>query len=292
MSVLTESVISINNLCHRYGEKPIYHDLNLDIKSGTIFGLLGKNGVGKSTLINLLMGYLKPQQGECLIFGEPANLLSPRTRQKIALLYEGFVSYDSMSIRQVEAFFSSFYPRWQVKHFNNLIDLMDVSVEQKLSSLSFGQKSQVILGLLLAQDADLLILDDYSMGLDAGYRRLFIDYLEDYLRGTQKTVLITTHVMSDLENLVDQIAIVDRSTNVFQSSMAEFNQCFRCYITDQPIESSLLAHKMIHRIEQYRGQQLVYSFEDHGALEVALKVKLTHKTLTFEERFLGYVGKY
>lgn len=284
------AVISISNLHHSYGSKTIYKGLNLEIEPGTIFGLLGKNGVGKSTLINLLMGYLKPQKGECLIFSEPANYLLPETRSRIALLYEGFISYDAMSIEQIEGFFSSFYPKWQKKYFQELIDLMDISLQQPLSSLSFGQKSQVVLGLLLAQDADLLILDDYSMGLDAGYRRLFVDYLDDYLNGTDKTVLITTHVMSDLEALVDRIAIVDRSTTVYQSSMQQFNQTFRCYTSSDL--SSNLESPLIHRSEVYRQKSLIYSFYEKEAIEKALSTNLSELSMTFEERFLGYVGKY
>lgn len=285
-----QPIIRVKDLHHAYGSKQIYQGLNLDIEPGTIFGLLGKNGVGKSTLINLLMGYLKPQKGDCLIFGEPANQLSAKTRERIALLYEGFISYDSMTILQVEAFFSSFYPKWQRKYFQELIDLMDVSMNQPLSSLSFGQKSQVILGLLLAQDADLLILDDYSMGLDAGYRRLFVDYLSDYLAGTNKTVLITTHVMSDLESLVDQIAIVDRSTDVYQTSMADFNSSFRCYTPEVQINDE--QHLLIHRTEVFRDKRLLYSFADESDLTTQLGFAVTEVPLTFEERFLGYVGKY
>ncbi|WED24680.1 ABC transporter ATP-binding protein [Vibrio sp. JC009] len=285
-----DAVISISDLHHSYGPKKIYAGLDLEIEPGTIFGLLGKNGVGKSTLINLLMGYLKPQKGECLIFGEPANYLSPETRARIALLYEGFISYDSMSIEQVEVFFSSFYPKWQKKYFQELIDLMDISMQQPLSSLSFGQKSQVVLGLLLAQDADLLILDDYSMGLDAGYRRLFVDYLDDYLNGTDKTVLITTHVMSDLESLVDQIAIVDRSTNVFKSSMKEFNDTFRCYTSDELTE--IPDSPLIQRKEVHRQQPLIYTFSEKEEMEKEMSVPLTEIPMSFEERFLGYVGKY
>jgi len=288
--VSRDAVISISDLHHSYGEKSIYAGLNLQIEPGTIFGLLGKNGVGKSTLINLLMGYLKPQQGECLIFGEHANYLSPATRARIALLYEGFISYDSMSIEQVERFFSSFYPKWQKRYFQELIELMDISMQQPLSSLSFGQKSQVVLGLLLAQDADLLILDDYSMGLDAGYRRLFVDYLDDYLNGSNKTVLITTHVMSDLESLVDQIAIVDRSTHVYQSSMAQFNQQFRCY-TSTELET-VPDSPLIHRSEVHRHKPLIYSFFDKHQIEQELSATLTEVAISFEERFLGYVGKY
>ncbi|WP_070971159.1 ATP-binding cassette domain-containing protein [Vibrio sonorensis] len=290
MEICDKRVIEINNLCHSYGSKAIYKDLNLSINKGTIFGLLGKNGVGKSTLINLLMGYLKPESGDCLVFGEHANRLNPKTRARIALLYEGFISYDSMTIRQAEQFFSSFYPLWQTKHFDELMDLMDVDFNQTLSSLSFGQKSQVILGLLMAQNADLLILDDYSMGLDAGYRRLFIDYLSEYLEGTQKTVLITTHVMSDLESLVDQIAIVDRTTSVYQSSMSDFNQAFQCYTVEEGQVSKNARY--VHRLEQHRQKQHVYSFASQDELEFELGVTLRPLNQSFEDRFLGYVGKY
>ncbi len=287
----TGPVISILDLHHGYGKKKIYESLNLNIEPGTIFGLLGKNGVGKSTLINLLMGYLKPQKGQCLIFGEHANYLSAATRSRIALLYEGFISYDNMSIAQVEQFFSSFYPKWQKRYFFDLIELMDVHLTQPLSSLSFGQKSQVILGLLLAQDADLMILDDYSMGLDAGYRRLFVDYLNDYLHGTGKTVLITTHVMSDLEKLVDQIAIVDRTTTVYQSSMYDFNENFRCFTSIEQEEITGNS-AFVHRKETHREQSFFYSFCTQPELESELGVSLREVPLTFEERFLGYVGKY
>lgn len=285
-----QNPITIENLNYAYGEKVIYQDLNLNIKPGTIFGLLGKNGVGKSTLINLLMGYLTPQSGKCLLFGEPASNLSVSCKEQIALLYEGFISYDFMTIEQIEQFFRSFYPRWKPEHFFNLIELMDVKLDQPLSSLSFGQKSQVVLGLLLAQDAKLLILDDYSMGLDAGYRRLFIDYLTDYLAGTNKTVLITTHVMNDLEKLVEQIAIVDRTPVVYQTSMQDFNNNFNCYST--PITTNLPTSRKIHRIEKLRGKYYIYSFANKEQLSLELKIKLMVEPISFEERFLGYVGKY
>lgn len=281
-------VIEISDLHHSYGEKAIYAGLNLKIEAGTVFGLLGKNGVGKSTLINILMGYLRPSEGQCLVFGESSHDLSPATRRRIALLYEGFTSYDNMNIVHIEKFFAAFYPRWDHRIFYDLVDLMDVRPEQKLSSLSFGQKSQVVLGLLFAQNSDLLILDDYSMGLDAGYRRLFVDYLKQYLQGTDKSVLITSHVMSDLERLVDRIAIVDRTTDVYQDSMEHFCSSFRCYESAQESAGSPL----IRRRESYQDKYHLYSFADLNKLEQELNLKLTEIPLSFEEKFLGYVGKY
>lgn len=217
-------IIEIKNLSHSYGSKKIYENLNIDIFEGSVFGLLGKNGVGKSTLINILMGYLKPKSGECLIFGEPSHNLSSQAKSKIALLHEGFISYDYMSIEQIEKFFAPFYKNWDKKVFYDLVDLMKLDYSQKISSLSFGQKSQVVLGCLFAQNAQLLILDDYSMGLDAGYRRLFIDYLKKYIQDTNKTVLITSHVMNDLEYLIDDMVIVQKNGIIHKDTMKNFNK--------------------------------------------------------------------
>ncbi|MDL2268952.1 ABC transporter ATP-binding protein [Desulfosarcina sp. OttesenSCG-928-A07] len=281
-------IVSIQDLHHRYGNKKIYQGLSVDVEKGSVFGLLGKNGVGKSTLINILMGYLRPEKGDCLVFGEPSHNLPPETRRRIALLYEGFISYDAMRICDVEPFFAAFYPSWKKQVFYDLVSLMDVKLTQKLSTLSFGQKSQVILGLVFAQDADLLILDDYSMGLDAGYRRLFIDYLKDYLSGTDKTVLVTSHIMGDLESLVDSIVILDRKMPVYQGRMDTFCHDFRCYATSASIPET----PGILRTETLMGETRIYSFLAADALERTLSVPLKPVPLTFEEKFLGYVGKY
>ena len=98
-----ESVISVKNLTQRYGTgRLIYSDLSFEVPKGRILGLLGKNGTGKTTTINILMGYLRPQAGECRIFGEPITAMNPATRSRIALLIEGHVQYTFMTIAQSE----------------------------------------------------------------------------------------------------------------------------------------------------------------------------------------------
>ena len=275
------NIIEIRNLIHYYGKKKIYDGLNLSIKKGSVYGVLGKNGVGKSTLINILMGYLKPKAGECLIFGENSHNLSVQNKEKIALLHEGFIAYDYMSIEQVESFFAPFYEKWDKKVFYDLVDLMGLDYSQKLSTLSFGQKSQVVLGTLFAQNAELLILDDYSMGLDAGYRRLFIDYLKDYINETKKTVLITSHVMSDLVGLIDDIAIVQKGGHVYQNSLKNFLETFKCY--DVRLDASYDKSK-VHRVQKHKEKQSLFTFEPLEGLE--------EKECDFEEKFLGFVGRY
>ena len=179
---MPDPVIECRNLTHRYGERLIYENLSFEVPHGRILGLLGKNGTGKTTTINILNGYLEPVAGECLIFGENIRTMRPQTRARIALLLEGHVQYAFMTIREIERFYSQYYPRWDARAYYGLMELLAVAPGQRIARMSCGQRSQVALGLILAQNADLMILDDFSMGLDPGYRRLFVEYLRDYAR--------------------------------------------------------------------------------------------------------------
>ena len=161
-----ETIIKCSNLTHYYGSRKIYEDLNFEVPKGRILGLLGKNGTGKTTTINILMGYLKPRSGECRIFGEDIQRMQPVTRERIALLIENHVQYTFMNIEQIERFYSAFYPKWNKEAYYELMRKLKVAPKQKISRMSCGQRSQVALGLILAQNADLLVLDDFSIGLD------------------------------------------------------------------------------------------------------------------------------
>jgi len=213
---MSEPVISCERLTHYYGNRKIYEDLNFEVQKGSIVGLLGKNGTGKTTTINILMGYLKPKSGHCRIFGEDVQRMSPETRARIALLLEGHVQYSYMSIEQIERFYSSFYPKWNKDAYYGLMEKLKVAPGQKINRMSNGQRSQVALGLILAQNADLLVLDDFSLGLDPGYRRLFCEYLRDYARTEGKTVFLTSHIIQDLEKIVDECIIMDYGSIILQ----------------------------------------------------------------------------
>ncbi|MDO5483783.1 MAG: ATP-binding cassette domain-containing protein, partial [Desulfovibrionaceae bacterium] len=105
--------IQIEHLGHAYGKHAVYQDLSLTFGAGKIYGLLGKNGVGKTTLIKILMGFLKPRKGVCRIFGDPAYAIRPQTRERVGLLFERHLTYDFFTISQIERFMAPFYPRWK-----------------------------------------------------------------------------------------------------------------------------------------------------------------------------------
>ena len=122
-----ETIIKCSNLTHYYGSRKIYEDLNFEVPKGRILGLLGKNGTGKTTTINILMGYLKPRSGECRIFGEDIQRMQPVTRERIALLIENHVQYTFMNIEQIERFYSAFYPKWNKEAYYELMRKLKVA---------------------------------------------------------------------------------------------------------------------------------------------------------------------
>ena len=199
--------ISVSNLSKEFEVgKKILDGLTFQVDQGERVGLLGKNGTGKTTTINILSGYLEPQAGECRIFGENIRTMSPLTRRRIGLLLEGHVQYQFLSIEQIEHFYAAFYPAWNRDAYYGLMEKLQVAPGQRIARMSCGQRSQVALGLILAQNADLLVLDDFSMGLDPGYRRLFVDYLRDFAKAEGKTVFLTSHIIQDMERLIERPA--------------------------------------------------------------------------------------
>lgn len=294
-----ENIIEVRNLCHHYGKNVIYEDLSFTVGRGKIFGLLGKNGVGKTTLINILMGFLRPTSGRCLVLGEDSYNLSPATREKIGLLFEGHLAYEFMSISQIEKFYSSYYPSWDRDIYYGLVERMGLSHNHRISKMSCGQRSQVVLGLILAQNPELMILDDYSMGLDAGYRRLFLDFLTEFVKENNRTVFVTSHIIQDLERLVDEVIFMEKGGNVLQTSLELFMTGFRQYRFECNEHKHIPANnKIIHNVDIVGNRCSVYSFEPLETVETYLEESgLVHSGLedvpmSLEDAFIGLSGKY
>ena len=294
-----ENIIEVRNLCHHYGKNVIYEDLSFTVGRGKIFGLLGKNGVGKTTLINILMGFLRPTSGRCLVLGENSHNLSPATRERVGLLFEGHLAYEFMNISQIEKFYSSYYPMWNKDIYYGLVERMGLSHSHRISKMSCGQRSQVVLGLILAQNPELMILDDYSMGLDAGYRRLFLDFLTEFVKEGNRTVFVTSHIVQDLEQLVDEVIFLEKGGNILQTSLDLFMAGFRQYRFECNEQKHIPTNnKIIHNVDIVGNRCSVYSFEPLETVETYLKeIGLVHSGLedvpmSLEDAFIGLSGKY
>ena len=294
-----ESVISVRNLTQRYGKgRIIYSDLSFEVPKGRILGLLGKNGTGKTTTINILMGYLRPQSGECRFFGESITEMRPETRARIALLIEGHVQYAFMTIEQIEKFYSKFYPKWKREAYYELMKKLKVSPNQRISTMSCGQRSQVALGLILAQNADLLVLDDFSLGLDPGYRRLFIDYLREFAKAEDKTVFMTSHIIQDLERLIDDCIILDYGKILTQMPVDRLLADFGMYKFHTDGDIALPEDAKIINPGKIRNEVELYSFDGIDYVRHYLDSNgvvysdLERAPMSLEDAFIGLTGKY
>lgn len=290
---MKDYIIEVKHLGHKYGDFLVYDDLNFQVEKGKIFGLLGKNGMGKTTTINIMMGFLRPSSGCVKIFGEESHKLSPATRARIGLLHEGHVAYEFFNVEQIEKFYSRFYPKWKREYYYELMDKMGMSYTHKVSKMSCGQRSQVVLGLIMAQLPDLMILDDYSMGLDAGYRRLFIDYLKHYVKERNTTVLITSHIIQDLEKLIDDTIIIGRNKVLLQMDFQQFLKEFHQYDFHHDQGLDIKNDDIITNIESLNNLYSIYSFKEKNEVMDHLRTKeievndMNEIKMSLEDAFIG-----
>ena len=293
-----EKVVECKNITHYYGEKLIYENLNFEVEKGKVLGLLGKNGTGKTTIINILNGYLKPRSGECYLLGENMNHLTPATKAKIGLLLEGHVQHTYFTIEQIEKYYRAFFPNWKRDAFYGLMEKLKVVPHQKINHMSCGQRSQVALGLLFAQDPELLILDDFSMGLDPGYRRLFVEYLRDFAAGGDKTIFLTSHIIQDMELLIDDCMILDYGRLLIHKPTREIMENFHRFRFSLNEGQVPAEHEKLWNTEKNNNQWITYSFEPLETVRQLLESKgvqvadLKEETLSLEDAFIGLTGKY
>ncbi len=204
----TSDIIATHRLTKYYGRRRAVDSLDLRVPQGSVYGLLGRNGAGKSTVIKMLLGMVHPDYGRAELFGEDARQLRPETRAKIAYLAEGHPLYRWMSVGEAVRFARAFYPRWNGPLVEQILDHFELSPRAKLRRLSNGQRAQVSLALAVAADPELLILDDPTIGLDTVVRRDFLESLIQIIQRRGRTILFSSHILGDVERVADRIGVI------------------------------------------------------------------------------------
>lgn len=203
-----DHVIETRKLTKYYGSKCVVDGLDLRVPRGSVYGFLGRNGTGKSTTIRMLLGLVHPTRGSAAVLGEDSADLSPEARRRIAYLAEGHPIYRWMSVRDAVLFTRAFYPQWNQTLLDQILDHFELSPRQKIRRLSNGQRAQVSLALAVASDPELLILDDPTIGLDTVVRRDFLESLIQIIQRQGRTILFSSHILSDVERVADRIGIL------------------------------------------------------------------------------------
>jgi len=230
-------MINITNLTFAYPKKrELFSGIDLKIPAGRICGLLGKNGVGKTTLLRLMAGLLFPKSGHCSVENYNPEKRMPSFLQEIYFLPEEFYLPD-LTIAQYLKSYAPFYPRFQYDTFLAYLKEFDLLLSEKLNELSHGQKKKALLSFALATDCKLLLLDEPSNGLDIPSKVQFRKLLAGALT-EERIIILSTHQVRDLENLIDTVVILDNGRIIFQKTLEDF-------AIDSPVDLELLFNKVL-----------------------------------------------
>lgn len=211
------ALLECRNLCKSFDDKEVLKNINITVESGKIVGLLGKNGQGKTTLIKLINDLLTPTNGEVLI-----NQKAPGIESKKIISYLPERTYldKSMTVADIVKYFSEFYDNFDQERAFALLKDLDIDVSQKLTKMSKGMQEKVQLILVMSRNAQLYILDEPLGGVDPATR----DYILDTILSNfneDASVIISTHLISDIERILDDVIFIDKGEIVLTSPADE-----------------------------------------------------------------------
>jgi len=292
----TTPVIEIDRLTKYYGTREIVRDLSLKVPAGTIYGFLGRNGMGKTTTIRILLGLEDPTRGSTRVLGEDSSKLSPETRARIGYLPEGHHVYGWMTVKECGQFQASFFEKWNQDIFEAVITHFRLDPKMKAGHLSRGQRAGLCLAMTLAPEPELLVLDDPALGLDPVARRSLLQSMLYVTRQPNRTILFSSHLLSDVERVADRIAVLDDGVLRADCTVERFRESLRHYVlkfdaTPPP------APAIPGLLESFRtDRELALTFANASPDTEAQLARLQPTDMepvemTLEDAFVSYVGE-
>jgi len=226
---MADPVIEVAGLSKSFGGQPALNGLNLRVPAGSIFGFLGRNGAGKTTTIRMMSSALKPDAGSIRVFGipmgEPTKAINARRRM-------GFVTeekdlYPYMTVEQIIRFTRPFFPKWRRDLEQRYLRAFDLPPHKKIPDLSKGMRSKLMLLLAISHEAELLVLDEPTDGLDPVSVEEMLRVLVGLAATEGTTVFFSTHQLAEVEQIADHIAIIDHGRGVVQGSLDDLKAQYR-----------------------------------------------------------------
>ena len=211
------SLVEFKNVNKKFDDKHVLKDVTFEIEKGKIIGLLGKNGMGKTTIIKLMNDLLTPTSGEVLINGMAPGIES---KKSISFLPERTYLDKSMTVNQVLKFFMDFYDDFNLERAKTLLEDLNLSINDGLSKMSKGMLEKLQLVLVMSRDVDLYVLDEPLGGVDPATRDYILDtILSNFKEGS--SVLISTHLIADIERILDHVIFVDKGKIILSKDADE-----------------------------------------------------------------------
>ncbi|GAB3919809.1 ABC transporter ATP-binding protein [Larkinella terrae] len=245
-------MINIKNLTFGYSpKKTMFRNLNLSLPAGNIYGLLGKNGAGKSSLLRLMGGMLYPIAGTVEVAGHTPRKREPAFLQEMYFIPEE-IYLPTVSLNRYIDTMGPFYPKFNESQFRKYLTEFDVPADQKLTAMSYGQKKKVIISFGLATNTRVLIMDEPTNGLDIPSKSQFRKVVASAL-ASDRLMLISTHQVRDLDNLIDGVIIIDESEILMNHSLTDISDRLMFNTLSQVTESD----RVLYAEPSLRGYSVI-----------------------------------
>ncbi|MDR1794945.1 MAG: ABC transporter ATP-binding protein [Erysipelotrichaceae bacterium] len=200
------TLLQLNNVSKSYGSTPALSGVNLSLESGKLVGLLGPNASGKTTMIKVINGLLKNYSGEVVIDGGPVG---PRSKAIISYLPDTTYLSDWMKVKDAITLFSDMYPDFDSGKMDTMLHNMEIDKNQKIKAMSKGTKEKMQLALVMSRDAKIYIFDEPIGGVDPAAREYILEVIRHY-RSQDSLVIISTHLITDIEEIFDQVIFLKK----------------------------------------------------------------------------------
>ena len=272
-------MMEIKNVSFGYNRKQtVFDDFSLTLGEGSVYGLLGRNGTGKSTLLYLMTGLLRPHRGEVLYQGVNVFLRRPETLSQMFIVPEEF-TLPKVSLKQFVSLNRPFYPRFSDELLRSCLRDFDMNEDIHLGELSMGQKKKAYMCFALATNTQLLVMDEPSNGLDIPSKSQFSRVVASGM-AEDKTVIISTHQVRDIDSLLDHVVIIEGSRTLLNRSVADIcsHLCFAELSSGELTGDELFTQPSMH------GQSVILPNrlgEEEGTLNLEL---LFNATLAHPEK--------
>src|SRR5215213_4148763 len=226
-NILEDYAIETRELWRTFGKFEAVKGVSLRVPKGTVFGLLGVNGAGKSTVIKMIMGHLRPTRGEIGILGRALGEDLVEIRKRVAYVSENRYLYEWMTVEEIIRFTRSFHETWDDKKAADLLKRFSLPAAKKVRQLSRGNRARLCLLLALSFNPELIVLDEPTSGLDPIVRRDFIENIVSEIAEEGKTVLFSSHIVEEVERVADYVGIMDEGQLLMVSTLDDIKLSYK-----------------------------------------------------------------
>lgn len=230
-----ENCIEVKNISRAYPQFSL-KNVSFNVPCGSVVGFIGENGAGKSTTIKAILGLLKKGEGSITVLGESADELSPATKEKIGVVFDGLSFPENLTVKQLDKVMRGIYKTWDSSKFFGFMSRFELPLDKKFKSFSRGMVMRLSIAAAMSHDTQLLVLDEPTSGLDPVMRSEILDIFLEFMQDETHSILISTHITSDLDHIADYICFIHKGEIVFteeRNEMMEKHRILKC--TDEQL---------------------------------------------------------